>query len=135
MCFFLQTVTILRSSAALPYDCMMDRLSCLFVPDDGCLSLVRNTDCCNVLCFCPNHVHCFNGYTKHTCPDLICIMFNPARFREILCEFPLCNAAHFSFFIEQDTSVTCCSRIQCHYILSHTLFSSFKIKIVALHVL
>ena len=62
------------------------------------------------------------------------IMFNPARFREILCEFPLCNAAHFSFFIEQDTSVTCCSCVQCHYILSHTLFPPL-IKIAALHVL
>jgi len=46
-------------------------------------------------------------------------MLYPAGFWKILGKFLLSNAADFPFFIEQDTPVTCCARIQCHYILCH----------------
>ena len=46
-------------------------------------------------------------------------MLNPARLWEKLCEFFLCYAAHLPFFIEKNTSVTCCSCIKCHYIFCH----------------
>ena len=86
------------------------------------LTLVCDTDCCDIFCFCIDHIHCFYRNTKHTCPDLICIMFYPARFWEILCEFSLCHTAHLTFLIKQNTSVTGSSCIQCHYIFCHIHF-------------
>jgi len=101
---------------------MMYRFSCFFIPDDCCFTLICDTDRCNIFCLCIDHIHCFYRNTKHTCPDLICIMLYPARFWEILCEFSLCHTTHLTFLIKQNTSVTGSSCIQCHYIFCHIHF-------------
>ena len=118
----LQAVTVLGGSAALPYDRMIYRLAGRLIPYDGGLSLVGDTNTCDILCGCTDLVDRLDGYTEHARPDLLCIMLYPARLREVLCELTLCYAAHLTLLVEQDTPVTRRSRIQRHYILSHTFF-------------
>ena len=47
--FFLQLVTVCRSAAALPYDCMIYWLPSRFIPYNRRFSLIRNADCRNVM--------------------------------------------------------------------------------------
>ena len=117
--FFLQTVTILRSSAALPYDCMINRLSRILIPDNGGLSLIGDTDRCNILCRCLNLVHSLSGNRKLCGPDLTCIMLYPSRFWKMLDKLLLCHTADPSAFIKKNTAVTGRSGIQRHNIFCH----------------
>ena len=109
----------ISGSAALPYDCVIYRLSCLSVPYDCCLALVRDADRCNVFRLCIDFLHCLTGYGELSLPDFVCIMLYPAGLREELCELFLSDRAHLAFFIEEDTSVTGSTRIKCHYIFCH----------------
>ena len=104
----------------------MDRLSGILIPDDRCLTLVCDTDRRDVLCGGTDHVHRLYSNPQHTCPDLVCIVLYPARLREVLGKLSLRYTAHLTFFVEQDTSVAGCPRVECHYILCHTN-SSFNI--------
>ena len=104
----------------------MDRLSGILIPDDCCLTLVRDTDGRDIRRSGADHIHCFYSNPQHTCPDLVCIVLYPARLREILGKLSLRYAAHLTFFVEQNTSVAGCPRVECHYILCHTN-SSFNI--------
>ena len=104
----------------------MDRLSGILIPDDRCLTLVRDTDGRDIRCGGADHIHCLYSNPQHTCPYLVCIVLYPARLREILGKLPLSYAAHFTLFVKQDTSVAGCPRVECHYILCHTN-SSFNI--------
>ena len=104
----------------------MDRLSGILIPDDRCLTLVRDTDGRDIRRGGTDHIHCLYGNPQHTCPDLVRIVLYPARLREVLGKLSLRYAAHLTFFVEQDTSVAGCPRVECHYILCHTN-SSFNI--------
>ena len=125
--FFFQRVAIFGCSSALPHNGMINWLSCILIPHNRSLSLVRNSDCRNIFCRRSDYTHCLNRNTKLTCPDLICVMLYPARLWEILGEFPLCHTAHFPFFIKKNTPVTRRSCIQSHYIFCHVLFLLFGV--------
>ena len=117
--FLHQGITVFGGPAALPDDRIVHRLSCVLIPDDCRLPLIRDPDRRNVLGGSPDHVHRLHRNAELARPDLIRIVFYPAGFRKMLLEFPLCHTAHFSLLIEQDTSVARCPRVQCHHILSH----------------
>ena len=98
--FFLQRIAEFSSTTTLPDDCVADRIAGIFIPYDRCLALVRDTDCSDVRRFCADDVHSLHSNSEHACPDLVRIVLNPARFRKMLCEFSLCDAADFPFFIK-----------------------------------
>ena len=106
-------------SAALPDNCVIDRLACCTVPYDNCFSLVCDADGSNILIGGTNILHCLARDRKLCLPDLVCVMLNPARLREILCEFLLRNAADLTLFIEKDAAVAGRTCIKCHYVLCH----------------
>ena len=98
--FGLELFRIVGGPAALPHDGAVDRLGRCAVPDNGRLALVGDTDCGDIFRSraCPDH--CFLGDEILGGPDLIRIMFDPARMGVMLCEFFLGYAAHLTFFIE-----------------------------------
>ncbi len=106
-------------TAALPYDCVVNRLPCRTIPYDDRLTLVGDTDRCNIRRRCTNLRHRLTCDRELCLPDFIGIMLYPARLREILCELLLCHGAHLTLLVEQDTPVTGCTRVECHYILCH----------------
>ena len=85
----LQIFADIRRLTRLPYDGIVHRTSCFLFPDDRRFALVRDTDCLDVtgkkVCLFKRFLH----YRRHRAPDFLCIMLNPARFREILSEFLL----------------------------------------------
>ena len=113
---------------------MIDRFSRIFIPHNGGLTLIGDTDCRDVLCGSSDPAHRLHGYTKHACPDLVCIMLYPARLWKILFEFSLRHAAHGSLLVKQDTTIAGRARIQCHYILCHNILLLFDPCIVLLPV-
>ena len=117
--FFLQAVTVFCCSSALPHDGMIHRLTGIFVPDDGCLSLIRDTDRRDILCCGLNLIHCLSGNGKLSRPDLTCIVLHPARLRKMLDKFLLCHTADLSVFVKQNTAVAGRSGIQRHNIFCH----------------
>ncbi len=123
--FFFQCIAVFRCTAALPYNRMINRLTCVLIPYNRCFTLVGDTDCSNIRSGGTNFVHCLHGYTKLGGPDLICIMLYPARFWKILRKFFLCHAAHLTLFIKKNTTVTGGSCVECHYILCHKNTSSW----------
>ena len=114
-----QGIAVFRCSAALPYNCIVDRLSRLFVPDDRRLSLVCDADCRDILVGRARFLHCLHGYTEHRGPDFIGIVLHPARFRETLGKLLLRKAYDLSFLIKQNTAVARCAGIKCHDVFSH----------------
>jgi len=115
----LQRVAILTGAAALPDDGVIDGFTGFLIPNNGGFALVGNADRSNVRCRSTNFLHGFHGNAKLCCPDLICVVFHPAGFREILREFTLCNAAHFTALIEENAAVGSCAGIKRHYVFCH----------------
>ena len=107
-----------------------NRFSCILIPYNCRLSLICNANRRNIFSGSSNLVHCLYCNAKLTRPNLIRIMFYPSWLRKILCKFTLCHTAHFSFFIKQNTSITCCTCIQCHYIFCHFIFLLFMLTII-----
>ena len=97
---FFQSVTILGSSSALPYDCRTDRFSGCPVPYDNRLSLIRNSNCCNIFRFGTDLAHCLYRNSKLCGPYLVRIVLHPARFWKILCKFLLCKTLDLTLFIK-----------------------------------
>ena len=124
--FFFQTVTVFGSSAALPYDSMINGFSCIFVPYNGSLTLVGDADGSYIRCSNTNHIHGLYCYPQHTGPNFICIVFYPSWLWKILVKFPLCHAAHSTFLIKQNATVAGSPRIQCHYIFFAHISSLLK---------
>ena len=56
---------------------------------------------------------------------------NPARFRENLSEFFLCHRTHLALLIKENTTITCCPCIECHYILCHKTSLLFLLNIIS----
>ena len=115
----LEAVAVFCGSPALPYDGMINRLSRILIPDNGGLSLIGDTDRCNILCRCLDLVHSLSGNRKLCGPDLTCIMLYPSRFRKMLDKLLLCHTADPSAFIKKNTAVTGRSGIQRHNIFCH----------------
>src|SRR5664280_1203219 len=59
----LHLVTKISRSSVLPDDCIINRLACLPVPYNGCLTLVRNTDSNYVFTFQSGHGNCLERYS------------------------------------------------------------------------
>ena len=106
-------------SAALPHNCRIDRISCFFIPHNGCFSLVCNTDCFNILRVRADETHSLNSNPHLGGPDFMRIVFHPARFRIILGKFLSCHTAHFPRFVKKNAPGTCRSLIQSHNIFPH----------------
>ena len=109
----------ISGTAALPDNCVADRLPGSAVPQNCCFTLIRNANCRNFLWRGINLPHRFTRYLQLTLPDLIGIMLHPARLREVLHEFLLRHTADFTSAVEQNTTVACGTRVQCHHILCH----------------
>ena len=119
--FLHQLCLHISSSAALPHDCVVNGLSCLLIPYNNSFTLVSDTDGSDVLISSANILHSLTSNGELCLPDLTCIVLNPARLRIILSKFLLSHAADLALLVEEDTSVTGCACIQCHYILCHKI--------------
>ena len=119
--FLHQLCLHVSSSAALPYDRVIYRLACLSVPNDNGLTLVGDADCCDVFVCSSDILHSLTSNRELCLPDLTCIMLYPAGLRIILCELFLRHAADLALLVEEDTSVTGRTCVQCHYILCHRI--------------
>ena len=95
--FFHQGITISRGSPALPDNGVIDRLSGIFVPDDGRLSLVCDADGSDIRSLGPGLLHGLHSHAQHRGPDLPRVMLHPAGLRKILGKFLLSHAHHVSF--------------------------------------
>ena len=98
--FLFQKITVFRSSAALPYNCVTDWSSCCFIPYNCRFTLIRDTNRRNVRCSRIDVFHRLYRNLQLRRPYFIRIMLHPPRFREILCKFFLRNTAHFSLLIK-----------------------------------
>ena len=117
--FFPECIRNIGSAAALPDDRVTDRLSRFFVPDNGRLPLIRNSDRRYILRRCPDPVHRLHRHTEHCGPDLICIVLHPSRVRKILVKFLLRHRTDLPRLIKQDTAVARGPRVQRHNIVCH----------------
>ena len=85
--FCLEAVAKLGSPPVLPYDGIIDRLTSLSIPYDGGFSLVGDAYSGNIK---PVYAQCGDCLRHYGClgaPDVLRIMFYPARFREMLWKF------------------------------------------------
>ena len=120
--FFLEVFADRSRLTGLPYDCVINRTARVLIPNNSGFALVRDTDCCDIAGSKTGLLKSFLHNCRHAAPDLICIMLNPARVREILREFLLGNTNDFGVLVEDDCSVARSTCIQRHYIL----FSHFN---------
>ena len=79
-----QTVAVFRGAAVLPDDGVMYRLAGGAVPDDGGLALVGDANRGEVFRFQPGFGERFGEHRNLRTPNLLGVMLNPARRREIL---------------------------------------------------
>ena len=114
-----QAVTVLRSSSALPYDCVIHRLPRILIPHNGSFSLICNTNRCDIFRRRLDLIHCLSGNRKLCGPDLTCIMLHPSRFWKMLDKLLLRHTADPSVFIKKNTAITGRSGIQRHNIFCH----------------
>ena len=121
-----QLVLHVRGSAALPDDGMVDRLAGLTIPHDNSFSLVCDADRRDVLIGGTDLLHSRTCDRKLRLPDFICVVFDPAGSREILCEFLLRHAADLSLLVEEYAAVAGRTSVECHYIFRHKI-SSFTL--------
>ena len=98
-CFF-QGVAVRGSSSALPDDGIMYGSAVAFVPQDGCFSLVCDTDSGDIFSGDMQFFDCRTGNFQLCVPDFHGVMFYPAAFGIILFEFLLGSAQHFAVFVE-----------------------------------
>ena len=117
--FCFQAVTVLRSSSALPYDCVIHRLPRILIPHNGSFSLICNTNRCDIFRRRLDLIHCLSGNRKLCGPDLTCIMLHPSRFWKMLDKLLLRHTADPSVFIKKNTAVAGGSGIQRHNIFCH----------------
>ena len=96
----LQCIRNVRCSAALPHDRIIDRFSCLLVPDNRRLTLIGDTDRRNICRRRADHVHRLNRHAKHCRPDLIGIVLHPARIRKKLPKLFLCHRTDLSLLVK-----------------------------------
>ena len=89
----------------LPNNRVVDRTSCLLVPDDSRLALVRDADTCDVTCHEARLFECLFHDGDHRAPDFFCIVLNPARFREMLREFLLRYADDLGITVKDDGAI------------------------------
>ena len=102
LAFRLQAVAVFRSAPVLPDDGVVDGLFGINVPHDGCLTLVGDADACDVESVDVDFRDGFGDDRSLGGPDLVRIVFHPARTGKILWKFTLRDGADFSFVIEQD---------------------------------
>ena len=114
--FFQKPVRKGGCTAALPYNGVIHRFSCLSIPDNSGLSLIGNADGGNLVRGGTNFTERFYGNPDLAGPDFICIVFYPARIGIILPEFLLRGADNIPVTVKKNTAVACCSRIQRHHI-------------------
>ena len=99
-----ELVNDVGGASALPDDGVCDRLSRLFIPDDGSFTLVCYADGGD--CVRPHAELCHGsaGDFERGVPYLVRVMLHPARLGIDLPEFLLCRGADISRLVEQDTS-------------------------------
>ena len=92
-------------AAALPDDGTAHRLSGFSVPDDGGLPLVGDAESRDVLRPGADFFHGAATDEELGLPDLVGIVFHPARFWIVLGELPLRNAADLPLLVEEYAAV------------------------------
>ena len=104
-----------RSSLArLPNDSIIDRKTCIFIPNDSCFTLVGDSDGFDLIRFDSTFDEgtCDNGLNR--VPNFIGIVLNPSSLRENLSKFFLTGANFFSFFVKDDGAGTSSSLVDGH---------------------
>ena len=119
-----QLIDGLGSAAALPYNCVGNRLSGFFVPDDRGLALIRNADGSHIRSRCVKLVQRSAGDFKRYIPDFIRVMFHPTGLRIDLSEFFLNRTADIPVMIKKNAAGTCSPLVQCHNVLHAFRFLS-----------
>ena len=116
----LQPVDLLRSSAALPADGIVDRPSRLSGKADCGFPLVGDTDRRNIRRLRSDLPHGLHSHAELGGPDLQRIMLHPARLRINLSKFFLRGRAHMPHPVEQNTARTGRPLIQRHHVFCHS---------------
>ena len=97
-------VNNIRSTAALPDNCVGNRLTGHFIPDNRRLALIRDADRCDVFRGHSKLPHGRAGNFQCGKPDFFRVMLDPAGFREDLPEFFLSNGTDVSSLVKEDTT-------------------------------
>ncbi len=102
----LQASAVVRGAPVLPHDGGRHRATGGAVPEDRRLSLVRDADGHDVVGrrACTGQ-HLCDGCSL-CCPDLLCVVLDPAGAREVLRELALCGRDDDAVVVEQDRSGT-----------------------------
>ena len=120
-----QAVAVLRGSAALPHNCIVNRHSGFLIPDHRCLSLIRNADGLDILISSVNFQKRLLRHAHLRRPDFHRVVLNPARLWVNLRELFLGGAYDSALFIVKNTARACRALIQRHYVFSHAASFSF----------
>src|SRR5438552_3810726 len=105
----------------LPYDCVHYRLARRLFPDDGCLTLIRNADRCQIVRCQLSFSQCFGHYFSRSLPDLFGIVLHPAWLRENLFVLLLRDTYDAPRLVEHDEARARCALIDCPEIIFHVL--------------
>ena len=115
----LEFVAIVRRTAILPYDGIVDRLLGIRIPHDRRLALVRDADTGNVESV---YVQRGDGLGYNRClrrPYLVRVVLDPARARKYLSELLLRHGTRSARLVEYDGTRTARALIQSKNILFH----------------
>ena len=100
----LQLIDRFRCSATLPYDRIVNRLTRMAIPHDGCLALIGNADAIDILRTQPLRNEQFGEHFELARKDVFGIMLHPTRMREYLREGALRDRPNGSAAIHQHCS-------------------------------
>ncbi|MDB6123290.1 MAG: hypothetical protein JWQ71_2283 [Pedosphaera sp.] len=95
-----------RRAPVLPDNCMANWLTRFTVPNNGCLTLIRDANGRNLIATQPRAGERFRNHACLRGPDFIRVMFHPARLRIILCKLLLCDRPDRPGMIEDDCART-----------------------------
>ena len=102
--FGYKIVNNIRSTAALPDNCVGNGLAGFFVPDNRRFPLIRDADRCDVVGCHVELPHGCAGNLQRCEPDFLRVMLDPAGLRKDLPEFLLGNGADVACFVEEDAT-------------------------------
>ena len=92
--------------ARLPDNGIVNWKSSILIPNNGCFSLVGNSDSFDLSWFDATLDKGTSDNRLNRVPDFIWIVFNPTSLRENLSELFLARAYFFSFFIKNNPSLS-----------------------------
>ena len=101
----LQAICNVSGLTGLPNNCVIYWTTSILIPNYSGLTLVGDTHGSDVASLQTTLLQSALHYFTHGAPDLICIMLNPTRLREVLSKLLLCNAYNLGVLIKDDCPV------------------------------